>query len=1332
MLQNTRHNVTTMLREENYIVMKMIFLQILNIGAPFYDLSNFWYNTCLGFAKAIVNLPNKVIKTLIIKLMSRTLTKLILFVLLCFNLTIGHAQQWLGRTTGNYTGTYGIYNNASSIADSKYKYYFNLWGRGVNFYNNYLTYNAPIKLNHWANDNLYAAGYKDYTGKMQIGNDWFKENLNGKNKQFSFNQDIWGPAFMFPISRNWNMSINTRQRSSLQFIGISEDAARMAKNGIDSNKFAGINNKFSANVQSYQELSFTLGGILAKNDNHQLNGGLTVKFIRGLGAAYFKGDQLSINGTSNTSADVSGNFQYAYTDDQSVISPFNDPYGLFSLNSRGAGAGFDLGLSYTYRSQKLKYKSKWACDRNDRKSDYDFKLSMALNDIGGVRYNRHSTLYNYGSTTNTSINASKDILNGFSSISQNGFDSIGNAFGRMGAAKSSGFTTSLPSAFNLQADIRFSKHFYTALYWNQSLKGYNTTGMRSTSMLSIIPRIESKGFEFSMPLTLSENYKNFYVGAYTRIGPVFFGSDNLGGLLNVSSNSEFRGADIYGGISIGIGHCHSWWYNNNVDPVYMDSMHNDSIKKQIKDTIKIVKHDTITIKDTIKIIKRDTVYSNKKPVKDNTIIEKEAELKKKEADLNKRKIELDAKEKEILAKQKSPVTETIAIKECNTKNNTLNTENTALKNKVNNQADEIATLKKQLEDANRVKTNIEIEKQKCAEDKIRNNAEILKLQDDLIKANKKVADLQVEIDILKKAASNKTDANVIKGSDAEKLLKANKQVDSLKLVILYLESDIEKCKKNSLINNAEVLKKAELDVAKAKNEANAYKKSLDSLNNILNFKIIELDNCKKNSTLNNAEVVKKAEVDKAKAQNDALVYKKRVDSLNNILNLKIIELDNCKKNSTLNNAEVIKKAEADKAKAENDAKIAKKQSDSLSNILIIRTTEYENCKKNSTLNSAEIVKKAEADKAKAENNAKVAQKRADSLEIVLAQRNIDYENCKKNSTQNDAEVQKMQKCADENATLKLEMADMSKTIGKLNAKNYALSIRIDSLLNALKDCSKNSNSGSNNDAELLKQCQNSKAELEAEIVRLKAVISNKNKTLDSLSSINAEQSKKQIELNAQITKLNSEITTLKSNSTNCDDIQKQLDDKNAELNKLKNDYNTIQNQLKTVNAQFNEYKNEYNFLLKQNNTCKMQLDSCQKGLYHSEPGGNPGGSNGGPFEGSIENEDSNSSAETNSSAEVNRTSRGLELGVQILGAIINGAIQNKTTTNNGNSGSSSGSSSSTNKQVETNTNSNSNSNAKNTSTAGDGEGTGKKPSSSSNTSNSDRDGNGANGSTRRR
>ena len=50
-----------------------------------------------------------------------------------------------------------------------------------------------------------------------------------------------------------------------------------------------------------------------------------------------------------------------------------------------------------------------------------------------------------------------------------------------------------------------------------------------------------------------------------------------------------------------------------------------------------------------------------------------------------------------------------------------------------------------LEFYNNLLGDLEIEKQKCAEDKIKNNAEILKLQDDLIKANKRLVELQTEI-----------------------------------------------------------------------------------------------------------------------------------------------------------------------------------------------------------------------------------------------------------------------------------------------------------------------------------------------------------------------------------------------------------------------------------------------------------------------------------------------------------------------------------------------------------------------------------------------------------
>lgn len=1195
--------------------------------------------------------------------MQPKITKLLFLLIALLSLPAARAQQWLGRTTGNYSGTYGVYNNASSISDSKYRFYFNFWGRGLNFYNNYLTYNAPIKINHWANNN-YSWNYKKYDGTVDYQKDWLLEDLNGKNKQFSFNQDIFGPSFMFPVSKYWNMSINTRQRSGMQMFGISESAARLAFNKIDSGSKATINKGFGINAQTFQELSFTLGGVLAKNERNEFNGGLTFKFIRGLGAAYLKGNSLGINATGTNSAQVSGDMQFAYTDDKSLVDPFNQPYGLFALNSRGLGAGIDIGLSYTHKSRKTKYTTSKYCDYNDKRSDHDFKLALALNDVGGIRFNRMSSKYTYSSNIYTTAAASNNILDPFHYSNVNAFDSIGeNIFKTMGATKSTGFSTALPTAINMQMDFRLTKNFYTSVFWNQSLKGYNSTGLRSTSMLSVIPRIESRGFEFSMPITLSENYRNFYVGAYTRIGPVFFGSDNLGGLLNVASASQFRGADIYGGISFGLGYCHSSWYESNVDPVYMDSTKNDSLRTELKDTIKITQKDTIIIKDTVIVEK---VINNK------TIIEKDAELKKREEELNKRYLQLLSREKELERKQNGTFNESQELKKCKDQGIILVNENTTLKDKAKTQTDATIAANKKIAD-------LEKELATCKTGNgTKNNADIVKLQKKADSLNVLLAYTRTEFENCRKN-SNTTNADIVK---------LNKKIDSLNILLAYTRTEYDNCKKNSTMSSAEIVKKAENDRRKAENDARIANRRADSLAIVLASRTADLDFCKKNSTLNNAEIVKKAENDRAKAENDARIAKKQSDSLRVVLAKRDADLENCRKNTIQTDAGVVKKLEAEKAKAENDAKVAKKQADSLTLLLVQKTSEYENCKKNSTMSNAEIVKKLESEKAKAENDAKVAKKQSDSLAILLVQKNTELENCKKNSTQNNADIEKMKKCEDNNALLKAEMAEMTKTISRLNGKNYNLSNQVDSLVNELKNCCKNCGTGNNTDAEALKKCQSNNAELNAEISKLKSAINAKDNSLDSMKTVVTDLNKKQVELNATISKLNTDISDLKNKSSDCSELQKQLDAKTAEVAKLKSDNTALQNQINTITAQLNEYKTEYQFMVKQNNKCSMKLDSCMRGLYNNETHGGSGGpmmpdmnqgSNDSHEDEELSSTDINSvETEETESTEITtkKTGQGLNIGARIIGAILEEAINNNHSEsgNNSNRGSSSSSS----------------------------------------------------------
>ncbi|HEY1046675.1 MAG TPA: DUF5723 family protein [Bacteroidia bacterium] len=1182
------------------------------------------------------------------------------------------AQQWIGRTSGNYAGTYGIYTNAASISDSKYKYYFNFWGRGVNFYNNYLLYNSPIKLNQWAN-NTYSINYQTLDGKVDYQKDWLRESLDGKTKQFSFNQDIWGPAFMFPISKNWNMSINTRQRSGLQIFGLNEDLARLAFNGMDSGKYASNNGGFGVNIQSYQELSFTLGGILAKNERNQLNGGATVKFIRGLGAAYLKGNDINIAGTGSNSANVNGDFQYAYTDDKSVISPFNDPYGLFALQSKGAGAGFDLGLSYMHTSKRLKYANK-NCNSNDKRSDYDFKLALALNDVGGIKYGKGSTQYAYSSGINTNVTAPSTILDPFHNARQNAFDTIGQeVFGKMGATKSYGFNTSLPTALNVQMDFRLTKNFYLGAYLNQNLKKANSTGLRSTSMLSLVPRIESRGFELSMPLTLSENYKNFYVGFYTRIGPVFFGSDNLGGLLNVAANSQFSGADIYGGISFGIGHCHRWWYENKVDPVYTDSTRIDSVRTHTSDTIKISKKDSVLVRDTVKMVVRDTIIIDK-TAKNKELAQKELELKNKELELNRRKALIDAKEREIINREKGLTTDNEVLIKCNEKNNVLDKENTVLR------------------------------------------AKVIVLTDEKTADKKRIEDLEREVANLKKPRETNSNAEV---------LRKQKQIDSLTILLGSARAEYEKCKQNTVQANAEVLKKAELDKQKAENNARYANRRADSLQVVLTQKAVDLEFCKKSSTMTNNEIVKKLETDKNKAENDARIARRQADSLSTelskrnkefedckknqmttnaqvlrnkkvadslatVLSQRNNELDNCKKLSVGSNTDVVKQLEKEKAKMESDARFYKKQADSLNNIVAQKNTELDNCKKANNGNSSEVIKQLEKDKAKMESDARYYKKQADSLNNIVDQKNTELENCKKNSTQSDADAE-LKKCEDNNVLLKSEISEMSKTIGKLNTKNSALTYKVDSLTNELKNCCKNCGTGNNNDA-LLEECKASNTKLNAEILTLKNRINAQNKSLDSMENVASDMKKKTTDLNVQILKLSKDLEDLKSSNdnSNCDDIKKQLDSKTAEYNKLKEENDILQNKVTTLTNQLNQYKNEYNFMVKQNQKCSSQLDSCKRGLYNTEPKGDGGT---GMIE-EHENDESNNEgideSDSQSSSEVipvepEEKNIGAGLGFKILGAILEAAVNSGS---NSNSSGNSGSSGTSRKSTSTNTNNN--------------------------------------------
>lgn len=599
------------------------------------------------------------------------------------------AQNWLGSSFGNYSGANGVYLNPSSIAESKYTYHLNLWGHGANIYSNYLNYNAPFGIRDWAQSDPNNI-YKDpVTGKIRFDQTWITEQLSDEPKQLSLYREIRMPGFMFPVGENANMSVNLRQRSSIQAFSVATPFARVMRYGIDTNgvHFNGNNalqtntryntGDFSSNIENYQELSLTYAGKWLKNSNHQLDVGTTIKFVRGLGSAYLNssGGQFEINGNDSITLH-GGEYSFGHTAYDNIRQPLENDYQLL-FPSAGSGLGFDFGFTYMYTPNQDKYLREFGCDENDKRNNYVFKFAAAINDIGFINYNN---AVRYNRTINVNgLRITPNMVSYFNEPGIDGFDTLDQTtFEPLGFTKSSGFTSQLPTALNVSMDFRATNRFFIGVNWNQDLKRNKATGMRATSYLALLPRFEFRGFELAAPMVLGQNYKELNLGLYTKIGPFFIGSENLNGLLNKASNSSYSGADVYAGVAFGIGHCPRWVEEEFDDEIVENDttvIQDTIIKEQI-----IEKDETIIKGDTvIKIIERiDTLIQTKEITKTDTlVIEKFVTTEKVTEEIDKREKEVIAREKKVQEKERL-----LSLRERQTNCDRCEKERLTLKNKV--------------------------------------------------------------------------------------------------------------------------------------------------------------------------------------------------------------------------------------------------------------------------------------------------------------------------------------------------------------------------------------------------------------------------------------------------------------------------------------------------------------------------------------------------------------------------------------------------------------------------------------------------------------------------
>jgi hypothetical protein len=459
-----------------------------------------------------------------------------------------YSQQWLGISSSNYAGTYNIYSNPANIADSRYKFFMNIAGANTEIINNYVSWAAPYSLIGLATNQV-ASKYR--ANGLPVYKSTYMQEILGKQNSVAFvGADVRGPSLFYTFEKaKFTIGLTSRVRFLTNLANTSADVAHVMVNGTILPNLYGIsqkNNHFTMNMNGYTEMGLTLGVVIRERDQNFLKVGLTVKKVNGLVNIHYLAEDVDFTVTKNAlrpnRQDVffeNAQGIFGLTNNDAIKNFQFSPQWLFGKLSAGTGYGFDIGAVYEYRPDFDKYdiklKGKW---RNDgTKNKYLYRIGASLLDIGKLNFNNAAHV-NQINIAETNVLVSPGTFNKIDSPDRLYYQ-MNNAFGLAETSYNHSFVSPLPMAVSVNFDYKFSEKIYLNAALVQSLRSANTIGMVQPSLLAITPRYESKQLEVSLPIALINGYRNFTVGLMGRLGPLFIGTDNLSGVLNIGNPKGF-------------------------------------------------------------------------------------------------------------------------------------------------------------------------------------------------------------------------------------------------------------------------------------------------------------------------------------------------------------------------------------------------------------------------------------------------------------------------------------------------------------------------------------------------------------------------------------------------------------------------------------------------------------------------------------------------------------------------------------------------------------------------------------------------------------------------
>lgn len=494
---------------------------------------------------------------------------------------VAQGQDLNGMATGNYAGVNGVSFNPASIADSRYKFDLNLINVNSTFSNNFLLVknDAFVRRLFWKQP--YASSFDAVKRDILFPDDRNEQSIRGSvrtNVLFPF-------SFMASTGKRSSIAVTMVNRTINQ---VDSMPRALAQGFFDELRDPAMYNQnirtdgMKYNFLNWQEVGFTYSRVIVTTKHHMLKLGATLKWMGANAGAYIQTDNAVVSfRDSNTLSLRSPLIRYARTE-RADIGQFRRRDILSNLEDQTFG--WDAGLVYEFRAKVKKFRYVDEDEQTALRQDlnkYMIRIGVSVVDVGRFDLKRKPLTNDH----------SANIVNwDFSSVRANNLSMWDTAYAKQVqyvSGSSNTFSYRLPAAVIANFDLHLLGGFYVNVAAKAPLESFNKPAdavLRSNRWVAITPRFEGKFLGVYLPVTRVQ--QQTILGATVRLGPVWFGSNNLAQIL---SNPTSNAADFHAGLRLGFPYGKpsrlsakiNEWSSTNQDLKYATTKQLDSLRLEL-------------------------------------------------------------------------------------------------------------------------------------------------------------------------------------------------------------------------------------------------------------------------------------------------------------------------------------------------------------------------------------------------------------------------------------------------------------------------------------------------------------------------------------------------------------------------------------------------------------------------------------------------------------------------------------------------------------------------------------------------------------------------------